>query len=78
MKKTFSVLILCFATLGLPACAILNLDTGPCYGNGCPAYAPKSAPAPQTTAQNTSDTKTQNKRSTKNSAAADSQTKRGE
>ena len=48
MKKLGVVLILWACTLPLSGCAIL--ETGPCYGTGCPVLHSKNAP---TAAQNT-------------------------
>jgi hypothetical protein len=78
MKKVASVLILCLSTLCLSACAILNRDAGPCYGMGCPATAPKSAPAQQVTAKSAGHPKTHGERLTKDVADPASQAKRGE
>jgi hypothetical protein len=78
MKKVASVLILCLSTLCLSACAILNRDAGPCYGMGCPATAPKSAPAQQATAKNGKDAKTHGETLAKDVADPASQAKRGE
>jgi hypothetical protein len=77
MKKVVSVVILCLSTLCLSACAILNV--GPCYGVGCPTFAStKSAPAQQTTTQNTPDAKTHSKVETKNTAVPEAQSTRGQ
>jgi hypothetical protein len=50
MKKLGAVLVLWACTLPLSACAIL--ETGPCYGAGCPAFTTsKGAPAAPPAAQ---------------------------
>jgi hypothetical protein len=78
MKKVTGVLILCVFALCLSACSILNLDVGPCYGHGCPAFAPKNTPPPQATAAENGGAPAGVARTVTANAAPEPQAKRGQ
>ncbi|HXQ26148.1 MAG TPA: hypothetical protein VN822_07060 [Candidatus Acidoferrales bacterium] len=77
MKRAGSILILCLSSLCLSACAFRN--AGPCYGIGCPAFAPSKSAQDQSgnTSQHAQSRKFWHRKA-KNASAAQPPAKQGD